>query len=181
MAFNVQDFRAQLENDGARPNLFEVQVMFPTQINNGNAGRKLSFMARSSQLPGSSIGIVPMFYFGREIKLVGNRTFSDWTVNIINDEDFAVRKGLEAWLNGMNQHQFNRRNSSFASATSYTSNAKVIQYSKAGVPIKTYNFVGLFPTDLSPIDLDWGSNDTVEEFSVTFQYQWWEDPENGII
>ena len=25
----------------------------------------------------------------------------------------------------------------------------------------------------SPIDLDWGTNDTVEEFTVTFSYQYW--------
>jgi hypothetical protein len=32
----------------------------------------------------------------------------------------------------------------------------------------------MFPLDLAPIDLDWGSNDTIEEFSVTFAYQYWE-------
>jgi len=31
----------------------------------------------------------------------------------------------------------------------------------------------MFPIDITPIDLDWGSNDTIEEFTVTFQYQYW--------
>jgi hypothetical protein len=40
--------------------------------------------------------------------------------------------------------------------------------------LKTYKFVGLYPLDLAPIDLDWGSNDSIEEYGVTFAYQWWE-------
>jgi len=27
--------------------------------------------------------------------------------------------------------------------------------------------------DLSTIELDWGSNDSIEEYSVTFTYQYW--------
>ena len=41
-------------------------------------------------------------------------------------------------------------------------------------------FIGLFPTDLSAIDVDWGSNDTIEEFTVTLSYQWWESVEDGV-
>lgn len=181
MAFNIADFRAQLQFDGARPNLFEVQVNFPAQIAPGNAAQKLTFMARTAQLPGSTVGVVPLQYFGREVKLAGNRTFADWTLTIINDEDFAVRKALERWMNAINQHNFNRRNSSFQSATSYTSNALVKQYGKTGNSIKQYNFIGMFPSDLAPIDLDWSANDTVEEYAVTFQYQWWEDSQNGVL
>jgi hypothetical protein len=40
--------------------------------------------------------------------------------------------------------------------------------------MKTYKFVGMYPLDLAPIDLDWSSNDTIEEYAVTFAYQWWE-------
>ena len=52
--------------------------------------------------------------------------------------------------------------------------ATVNQYGKTGEIIKSYKFVGLFPQDLAPIDLDWGSNDSIEEYAVTFAYQWWE-------
>jgi len=49
-----------------------------------------------------------------------------------------------------------------------------VQYGKTGSSIKNYNFVGIFPIDISAIDLDWGSNDAIEEFTVTFAYQYWE-------
>lgn len=175
MAFNITDFRSTLTRDGARPNLFEVTMNFPTNVvtNGAVASRKLTFMCRSAQLPGSSIGSVVIPYFGREVKLAGNRVFADWTVTIINDEDFAIKNAFELWMNGINSHFGNRRNGSFASATSYTSDATVKQYGKTGSRIKDYQFVGMFPIDLSPIDLDWGANDTIEEYAVTFQYQYW--------
>lgn len=174
MAFNIDGFRSQLVRDGARPNLFEVTMPFPGIVaGGGTAQQKLTFMARSAELPGSTVNVIPMQYFGREVKLSGNRTFADWTLTIINDEDFIVRNAVERWHNALNSHIGNLRNSAFQSATSYTVNADVKQYGKTGQSIKAYKFVGLFPTDISSIALDWGSNDTIEEFTVAFSYQYW--------
>jgi hypothetical protein len=174
MAFNVAEFRAQLIGDGARPNLFQVILTLPTFANNSTAaGQKLQFMAKTAQLPGSSIGQVPMYYFGRELKFAGNRTFADWTLQIINDEDFLIRNSLESWMNGIASHASNLRATQAPNPSSYAVDATVIQYGKAGAPINTYKFVGVFPLDLSPIDLDWSSNDSIEEFSATFAYQYW--------
>ena len=175
MAFNVAEFRSNMIGDGARPNLFQVTLTFPTIAANGTvAGQKATFMAKSAQLPGSTVGIVPVYYFGRELKFAGNRTFTDWTLNIINDEDFTIRNSLESWMNSINSHATNVRNTAAATPTSYTVDAEVTQYGKTGDALKTYKFVGMFPVDVAPIDLDWGSNDTIEEYSVTFTYQWWE-------
>ncbi len=175
MPFNIQEFRARLNRDGARPNLFEVTMNFPTAVipSSGAASQKFTFMCRSAQLPGSSLGSVVVPYFGREVKMAGNRTFADWSVTIINDEDFQVRNAFERWMGGINSHALNRRNGSFQTPISYSSDATVTQYGKIGTKIKSYQFVGMFPIDLSPIDLDWGSNDTIEEFAITFQYQYW--------
>ena len=173
--FNVTEFRANMIGDGARPNLFSVSLVFPTIATNAvAAGQKTSFMAKSAQLPGSSVGTVPMFYFGRELKFAGNRTFAQWSLQIINDEDFIIRNSLESWMNAINSHSGNLRNAAAASSSGYTVDALVTQYGKTGNTLKQYKFVGLFPIDLGAIDLDWGSNDAIEEYSVTFDYQWWE-------
>jgi hypothetical protein len=173
MAFNVNQFRQQLTGDGARPNLFEVRLNFPSYVQGrSTATVKSSFMVKTAQLPGSTLGSVPVNYFGREVKVAGNRTFADWTVTIINDEDFVIRNAMESWIRGINDNETNLRRA--LTSQQYASDAQVFQYSKAGgSPIKSYKFVGMFPIDLSPIELDWGSNDTIEEFSVTFQYQYW--------
>lgn len=174
MAFNVTEFRANLLGDGARPNLFQVSLTFPAVANSPVAGQRLSFLAKTAQLPGSTVGTVPMYYFGREMKFAGNRTFPDWSITIINDEDFNVRNAFEKWLDSINSHSLNVRNPAAFNQLLYTADATVTQFSKVGTPIKSYKFVGLFPTDVSPIELDWGSNDSIEEFGVTLAYQYWE-------
>lgn len=183
MAFNVAEFRSNMVGDGARANLFSVDMFLPNYaLAAQSATDKIRFMAKSAQLPGSTIGTVPMFYFGREMKFAGNRSFADWTITIVNDEDFLIRNAMESWMNAINNHRSNTRSnlalrSGSGPATTvggYTTDANVVQYGKTGNTLKNYNFVGIFPIDISAIDLDWGSNDAIEEFTVTFAYQYWE-------
>ena len=175
MTFNVAEFRANMIGDGARPNLFKVSLTFPTIAENGTAAsQKTTFMAKSAQLPGSTIGTVPVYYFGRELKFAGNRTFTDWTLQIINDEDFAIRNALESWMNSINSHAGNVRSGAAINPSSYSVDAIVTQYGKSGQELKSYKFVGLFPVDVAAIDLDWGSNDSIEEYAATFAFQYWE-------
>jgi hypothetical protein len=175
MAFNVAEFRSNMIGDGARPNLFQVTLTFPTVAANGvAASQKTSFMAKTAQLPGSTVNSFPIYYFGRELKFAGNRSFADWTLQIINDEDFVIRDSMESWMNAINSHATNVRNGNAVNPLGYTVDATVTQYGKAGEALKSYKFVGLFPVDLAPIDLDWSSNDSIEEYGVTFAYQWWE-------
>jgi hypothetical protein len=181
MAFNVNQFRSQMTGDGARPNLFEVTLPFPAFAVPGNAQTKLTFMCKTAQLPGSTVNAVPVQYFGRELKFAGNRTFADWTITVINDEDFVVRNAFERWLNGLNSHSLNVRNPAAQTPLGYTVDSEVRQYGKNGNILKKYKFIGVFPTDVSPIDVDWGANDTIEEFSVTLSYQWWESVEDSVV
>ena len=131
---------------------------------------KFSFLCKAAQLPGSTIGTVEVPYMGRMLKVAGNRTFPEWSVTVLNDEDFLIRNILEEWMAQINSH---KGNVATALSVDYTFDAFVSQMGKQGDPLKTYQFVGMFPTDIAPIELDWGTNDSVEEYQVTFQYQYW--------
>jgi len=190
--FNVQEFRAQMVYDGARPNLFRATLTFPSLAINSTQGtgfatgqsasQKYTFMCRAAQLPGDTVNQIPVNYFGRELKFAGNRTFPEWTVTVINDEDFIIRNAFEKWMSGINSHVANLRDPSFISgAAGYQQDGRVIQYGKVGDIIKSYNLIGMFPIDVSPIELDWGANDTIEEYAVTFSYQWWESDTSDAL
>ena len=99
--------------------------------------------------------------------------FAPWTIQVINDEDFLIRNSLEAWMNEINHHQENLRGFGSAAPAEYKADASVIQFSKTGVPIREYKFSGMFPQEISEIDLNWDSVDQIEEFAVTFQYDYW--------
>jgi hypothetical protein len=183
-----------MQYDGARPNLFQCEMTFPFLSRvEGDPQRKFTFMCRAAQLPGTSINSIPVMYFGRELKFAGNRSFPEWTVTIINDEDFVIRKACERWINGMNSHVGNLRDPQFTNgqgssslggagqiaSLGYQQDGYVTQFAKTGDAIKAYKFVGMFPIDVSPIDVDWGSNDNIEEYAVTFAYQWWESDDDN--
>jgi len=178
MAFDVNVFRSQLVNDGARANLFDVQLAFPSFVNLGGiASQKVNFMAKSAQMPGASVGMAPLFYFGREVKLAGNRTWQDWTIQVINDEDFIIRNAMEQWINGLNNPVTNVRDPAATIVDGgYGVDALVTQYGKDSSIIKQYSMIGMFPIDVSAMDLDWGSNDNIQDFVCTLAYQYGFDP-----
>jgi hypothetical protein len=170
MAFNVNEFSAALKSGGTRNSLFQVQITNPI---NGIADIQVPFLCRAAAIPASTLGTIEMPYFGRTIKLAGNRTYDVWTPTIINDEDFAIRNSMEQWSNAINAFQRNVNDTGGSAPQLYKSNAQVTQYSKTGEALRQYTFVGIFPTEVSTIDLDWGG-EAVEEFTVSFAFDYWE-------
>ena len=173
MPFNVNDIRAQLTGGGARPNLFEVVMPFPSVANPGAATTKMTFTCKGAQMPGSDIGMIELPYFGRTIKIAGNRTFAEWTTTVINDEDFSVYNAIQTWMNSINSHSENVRGAG-NSPIDYQSTADVVHYGKSGEEIKRTTIVNMWPSSLAPIDLAWETNDTLEEFTCTWQYDYWQ-------
>ncbi len=165
----VDDFKAKLKGGGARPNLFKATINFPGYAN-GNV-ELTSFMCRAAQLPGSIMSEIIVPFRGRELKIAGDRTFDTWSPTIINDTDFDVRNAMERWMNGINAHS---DNSGLTNPIDYQADLVVDQLDRDGSTIKTYNFRGCFPTNIDPIDLSYDPAAAIEEFSVTFQVQYWE-------
>lgn len=176
---DITKFRSEMRYDGARPNQFRVTINLPTalqQIGAGNTfGNKLTMSCRAAQIPGTTIGRVPVQYMGREVYFAGNRIFTEWTVTILNDEDYVVRRVLENWMKALNSHEGNVRDPALAGSNDYVSDALVEHLGKTeDSVIATYKMKALWPTDLSPIELDWGQNDVFEEFTATFSFDAWE-------
>jgi hypothetical protein len=165
----VDDFKAKLRGGGARPNLFKVTINFPAVA--GGDAELTSFLCEAAQLPGSTIGVIPIPFRGRQLKVAGDRTFAPWTTTIINDTDFAVRNSMERWMNSINAHS---ANTGLTSPIAYESDIIVEQLDRDGSSLKKYTLRGAFPNDLSPIELSYADQDTIERFSVTFEYQYFD-------
>jgi hypothetical protein len=166
MSFNINAIRANLTGGGARPTLFQVVITNPIAP---AADLKVPFMVRTANLPASNIDSIPIGYFGRQMHVAGDRTFEDWTVTIINDEDFLIRNAMESWQNAINRYERNIRDTGTSSDLAYKSQAVVTQFSKTGGVLREYQFEGIFPTVITSIPLDWDSQNTIETFDVTFK------------
>ena len=176
MAFNIADFQEALAEQGARPNLFEMTLTVPSVTGTSKVvSTNFTKLCKTAQLPGSTIGVVEVQYFGRPVKMPGNRTFENLTTTIINDEDFALRNSMETWMAFLNAHEDNTSSAAGGSSgLNYTGTLSIQQYSRDGsFPTDPYVFNKCWPVNVAPIDLDWGTNDTIEEFTVEWAYDWW--------
>ena len=128
-------------------------------------------------MPASNIAPIEVPFRGRILKVAGDRTFDTWTVTIINDTDMALRGAFERWMNLINKVT---NNAGRVNPADYQTIAKVHQLGRftrlsktrigANIPIlRTYEFQGVFPTNVSQVDLS-TTTDTIEEFTVELQF-----------
>ena len=199
MPFNIRDIKAGLIYDGARESHFSIDIIFPASLSrifgsipsvglnsegnlNGTISveQKIQYTGRSSSFPASVNEPITVDYFGRPMKLAGNRTFDDWTVNFYNDEDFVIKNTFDNWLAAINGHENNVRQPRFGvgrSQLDYKASGLIHGWDKTGTKIlKSVEMVGMFPINVGEISADWSSNE-VQTFDVTFAYDYWQSPE----
>lgn len=166
----ITEFKNKLTGGGARPNLFEVSISFPTTLT-GNDADLERFMVKAAALPASNLGPVDVPFRGRILKIAGDRTFDTWTVTVLNDTNFTLRHAFEDWINQINNVG---DATGLITPASYMKDAYVTQLDRDGSTLRKYIFHDIFPTNVSAIELSYDSTDTIEEFTVEMQVQWWE-------
>ena len=191
----LSKFQSKLQGGGARPNLFEVSIPnLPDAAKNSNPAatwgseeqEDFTIMCKGAQLPASTIASIDVPFRGRILKVAGDRTIENWTVTVINDENFNIRNAMEAWMNAIARLS---NNTGAVNPDSYMTDAYVYQlgrgYSSGRnsttnsttadgekvTPLKSYKFIDIFPVSVSSIDLSYDSSDTIEEFTVDFAVQ----------
>jgi hypothetical protein len=168
----ITDFKSKLTGGGARPNLFEVILSFPTAAApDSTTLDKARFLVKAAALPASNVAPIDVPFRGRILKIAGDRTFDTWTITVINDTDFSIRSAFEKWMNTINKVSDNTGSTNPAD---YQSDAYVYQLDRTGETLRAYHFYDIFPTNISTIDLSYESTDAIEEFTVEMQVQWWE-------
>lgn len=168
----ITDFKSKLTGGGARPNLFEVELAFPGQVGVDNDTlQKARFLVKAAALPASTVAPIDVPFRGRILKIAGDRTFETWTITIINDVDFSIRSAFEKWMNTINKVN---DGTGLTDPEAYQADAYVYQLGRDGGILRSYHFYDVFPTNISTIDLSYETTDTIEEFTVELQVQWWE-------
>ena len=203
---NVSNFLSVI-GQGVKPNMFNVNIEFPTTLGasigvtaddvvastlggggtTDNSSVELtSILCKSAALPGSNLGVIEVPFRGRTVKIAGDRTFDTWTATFFNDKDFKIRALFERWANEINLHEANTsgRFKPSNGSDGYMADLYVTQLEKdsslSGSVLRTYNLEYCFPTNVSPIDLAYDSNDQIEEFTVEWQYSFFTaEPNSG--
>ena len=167
----IDDFKANLIGGVARPNQFRVTITPPPGIAIGLDVRRSSFLAKASNLPGQTLGEIPVPFRGRNIYIAGDREFETWSTTFINDTDFMVRNAIERWMNGINDLV---ENTGVSTPAEYSADLFVEQLDRDDTVLKNYIFRNAHPLTVVQIDVAYESTNALEEFEVTWRYQHFE-------
>lgn len=165
---DISEFKQALGDGGARPNQFSIWVTFPTGVDDPSEREQL--LVTGASLPASTVNPAIIQYRGREIKLAGERIFDPWTITIVNDTKFTLRKKFEAWMNGMNHLEENTA-VGYLDPKVYQQPIIITHLDRNDKALMTVDLNDAFPINMSEIALQYAQNDIIEEYTVTFQYQ----------
>jgi hypothetical protein len=170
---NIDDFKASLIGGGARANQFRVTITPPSGIAIGLDTRRTSFLVKAATLPTRTIGEIELKFRGRTIYMAGDQTPVDaWETTFINDTDFGIKNAIELWSNGINGFA---TNTGVIAPSDYQTDLTVEQLDRDETILKTYILRNCWPTTSgSAIDLSMDTESTIEEFSVSWRYQYFD-------
>ena len=163
---SLTDFRNKLTGGGARANQFDVRI-HSAFIQDTES---LSFLCRSASLPAMTVGEVPVFYRGRQIYVAGDRTYADWTATVYNDGGWVARSNLENWNNAL--QDFGNSTVGAQDPSQYYGTIYVQQRDRSDNILRVAELSDAWPTNVAEIALAYDTVDVVEEFDVTFRFNY---------
>ena len=173
---SLSTFKSALTYGGARPSLFEFTVTgAPSGVSASLSN--VNLYCNVSALPGMTLTPIERQYFGRTVKIPGDLVFADLTTTIINTEEFNVRNEIEKWMEHINSTSDNYGQATIGSVTNFgTGTAKLVHFQKDGKKTMTYEFTDIWPTTLSEIALSYDTASDIEQFDVTWAYNYFTTP-----
>ena len=174
----LSDFKSALQYGGARPALFDLTVYIPGQFGGGtrmagvNGLLNTPFQCNVSAIPPLTVTPIEKQYFGRTVKIPGDIVYGDLSTTIMNTEDYSVRNAIEVWMDKINSHA---DNTGFSNNGDWVADVDLQQFSKDGdsTPLMTYSFIDCWPTTLSEIALSYDTASDIEQFDVTWAYNYY--------
>lgn len=185
----IDSFKGSFQG-GARGTLFDVTLTPPVEANSGTEASRLKFHCKGASLPASSVAEILVPFRGRDLKINGKRTFENWNMTVINDQDMKLRAMFEKWSHAMTEHGVFVANEAYTGLGSSTAGGKakgfagymcdlnVTQLDMRHDPVRKYTIVGAWPTNVAAITLGSGE-EGIEEFEVSLAYQYWQSTGSG--
>jgi len=175
MATTLSTFKTALKFGGARPSLFDVTISKPSALTDDIVNMKTQ--CNVSAIPPLTVTPIERQYFGRTVKIPGDMVFGDLSTTIINTEDFSVRSPLEQWMDKINSTSDNY---GYADSSSGFGSVTLTQYDKEGKSLLTWTFEDCWPQTISEIALSYDTASDIEQFDVTWAYNYYTQAKGAV-
>ena len=184
MANSLSDFRSNFF--GVRQNRFMVNFTFPQgTAQDLDLDGIQTIYCKATQSPPTAIGTIPVLWQGRQVKFSGERVYGDWTLVIYEaagrKSQHNLKAAFERWVNLMderNTHEINYNVVTNWDLYYDDIGASNLRPGEAGQFPSNYSkhikLINCFPTEISPVDLSYDTENTFIEFTVTMAFDYWE-------
>ena len=182
---DAQAFIAHIRDGGYRPNRYRVTLVGIEGLKEIDASlakaasEDFSFMCTSAQLPSSTLGVAEAAYFGRPIKLAGDKTFNDWTCEVYYTK--RVRDLFEKLHDNMLGFETNLASAGYSDPLNYYFDARVETLDREGNVGIIYDMKQIFPMEIGEVALSYENNNQIARFPVTFAVNYFVRADNGGI
>ena len=160
--FSLDKVMANVKNDFARPNLFEVSI----DKVKGSSQEPFRINCFQAQIPGTNIATTdPKTIDMRAVAY--QKIFADTILGFYSSGDLRELEFFQAWIDMI----VSPKNNHFGYYNDYIGRVKVKQLTRKGNVVGEWTLHDAYPKTVDPIQLDYGTTDTVMTINVTMTYR----------
>ena len=159
--FTLDKVMANVKNDFARPNLFEVHI---DQVKH-SAQEAFRINCFQAQIPGHNIATTDKDIGFRSVAY--QKLFTDTILGFYSSGDLRELQFFQEWMELI----VNPKNNHIGYYTDYAGRIKVKQLTRKGNLVGTWTLHDAYPKTVDPIQLDYGTTDTIMTVNVTMTYR----------
>jgi hypothetical protein len=176
MAHTIDNFISNFRG-GYRLNHFIVS-MTPAAAAGAVGVGALTYHARATSLPASTVTVLNVPYRGRVFKAPGVRTYNTWQLTVLNDksgENSDLYQIFHKWSNALNDHDANTTTGTNADSEANnllgTFTVEMLDYNGISVPNRKWTLKYAWPANVGQVALDMENNDNpISTFIVDIEF-----------
>ena len=159
--FSLSKVMANVKNDFARPNLFEVSI---DQVKSSSQ-EPFRINCFQAQIPGSNIATTDRDIGFRSVAY--QKIYADTILGFYSSGDLRELKFFQDWIDSIVSPVTNHLNY----YDNYKGRIKIKQLTRKGNTVGIWTLVDAYPKTVDPIQLDYGTSDTIMTVNVTMTYR----------
>lgn len=152
-------------------------------ISGGHFG---TLYVQSTTTPDHTISAVNIPFRGRQIPFVGDRSFTNWSFTVIDDDQHDFRNTFEKWFNLMQDEESITRSNTLSDLMQDWQVELLDEQTDDAV--RTYTLMHCFPVSIGTQELNVGGASDPSQFTVEIAYNYFEtatsiaiDDANGTV
>ena len=170
MAFNVNEFRAKIKGALASPANF--RVLITGAVVDSDDSRTLALLCNQAQLPARQFATIDYTTHGPIMKMPYQNMYDDVVMSFYCKENMNVKGLFQEWQNFICD---NNSTNEFSYLDSYTTDIVVEQFNTKGKTTYAIKLIDAYPLMVSPLQMDWATQNGFHNLQVTFAYRYWRE------